>query len=158
MTEAENIDIMKHTLFSLVNVASIKTSDDYAWSTIKKLITELISNYDFLKYISIGELKNLQNSIEDINIVSKMNSVEQKELGKAIQDLIDLYKKYLGKRAGFFFIREFKENLGSEYYSIIKNIGVDLRLIDLQNELYGLDSSYKIKDDSSSNIAFIRKE
>ena len=159
MGEAENIDIMRHILYSLVNVASTKTSDDYAWSSIKKLLKELEPNYDFFKYIQIGELEDLSNNIDDINIISKMNAIEQNELGKSIQELVDLYKKYLGKKAGYFFISEFKDILGERYHSIIKNIGVDLRLIELQDELYGIDSKkYKIKDAGSSNIAFVEKE
>jgi len=159
MNETDNSDIMKHTLYSLVTVAITKTSDDYAWSTIKKLLNELKNDYDFLKYVQIGELENLDNNIDDINIISHMNTIEKKELGKSIQDLVDLYKKYLGNKAGYFFISEFKENLGERYHSIIKSIGVDLRLIDLQNEIYSIDSKkYKIKDDGSSNIAFVEKD
>jgi len=159
MDETDNSDIMKHTLYSLVTVAITKTSDDYAWSTIKKLLNELKNDYDFLKYVQIGELENLDNNIDDINIISHMNTIEKKELGKSIQDLVDLYKKYLGNKAGYFFISEFKENLGERYHSIIKSIGVDLRLIDLQNEIYSIDSKkYKIKDDGSSNIAFVEKD
>jgi len=155
----ENSDVIKHALFSLINVATPKTSDDYAWSTLKKLLKELIDNYDFLKYIQIGELGSLNNNIGDITALSEINAIEPKEVGRAIQDLIDLYKKYLGKKAGYFFITEFKDDLGSRYHSIIKSMGVDLRLIELQNELYGLDSSkYKIRDDGSANIAYIKKE
>jgi len=152
-------DILKHTLYSLICVARTKTTDDYAWSTLKKLINELTNNYEFLKFIQIGELNDLQNNIDDINIISTMNKTEFKEVGRAIQDLIDLYKKYLGKKAGYFFIREFKNDLGEKYHSIIKNMGVDLRLIELQNEVYGIESSkYSIKEDSSSNIAYVKKE
>ena len=159
MDETDNSDIMKRTLYSLVTVAITKTSDDYAWSTIKKLLNELKNDYDFLKYVQIGELEDLDNNIDDINIVSHMNAIEKKELGQAIQDLVDLYKKYLGKKAGYFFISEFKEILGERYHLIIKSIGVDLRLIDLQNEIYSIDSKkYKIKDDGSSNIAFVEKD
>lgn len=159
MDETDNSDIMKRTLYSLVTVAITKTSDDYAWSTIKKLLNELKNDYDFLKYVQIGELDDLDNNIDDINIVSHINTIEKKELGQAIQDLVDLYKKYLGKKAGYFFISEFKETLGERYHLIIKSIGVDLRLIDLQNEIYSIDSKkYKIKDDGSSNIAFVEKD
>ena len=70
----------------------------------------------------------------------------------------DLLKKYLGNKAGYFFIQEFKAVLGDKYYTIIKEIGVDLRLVQLQNEFSGLDTkSFKIKDAGSSNIAFVEK-
>ena len=52
-----------------------------------------------------------------------------------------------------------KETLGNEYYSIIKEMGVDLRLIDLQSKIYGWDSGkHKIKDKFDSNIAYIEKK
>ena len=85
MDETDNSDIMKRTLYSLVTVAITKTSDDYAWSTIKKLLNELKNDYDFLKYVQIGELEDLDNNIDDISIISHMNTIEKKELGKAIQ-------------------------------------------------------------------------
>ncbi len=156
----ENSDVIKHTLFSLVNVASTKTSEDYAWSIIKTLLKELKENYDFLKYIKIDNLEYLENTIDDITIMSDLDNVNPTHVGKAIQDIIDIFKTRMGKKAGYFFIKEFRDDLGEEYHSIIKEMGVDLRLIDLQNEVYGISSSqnYKIKDDNNINIAFIEKK
>lgn len=154
----DNQHIVKRTLMSLIYVATTKTSDDYAWSSIKKLMNELRETYDFLKYIQIKDIKQLRYTIDDITIEPTLNNIEPRELGKAIQDIIDLLKKYLGKKAGYFFIQEFREVLGEEYNRIIKSMGVDLRLVELQNELYGVDTGkYKIKDDSNSNIAYVEK-
>ncbi|RLF34754.1 MAG: hypothetical protein DRM99_05965 [Thermoplasmata archaeon] len=158
MHRFNNSDVVRHVLFSLINVATNKTSDDYAWSTLKKLLKELEREYSFLKYIEIKHIDYLKYTMDDINIAQQLNQIQVKELGKSIQDLIDLYKKYLGKKAGYFFIKEFKTYLGEEYHSVIKNMGVDLRLIELQNEIKGLDAhGYKIKEDSSSNIAYVEK-
>lgn len=154
-----NSEIFKHTLISLINVASLKTSNDYAWSSIKKLIKELQVNYDFLMYIHIADIEDLRYSFDDINIVDKINNVDPKKIGEVIQDLVDLLKKYLGKRAGYFFISEFREILGDDYHKILKDMGVDLRLIELQHELKGMNSGeYHLKDDHNSNIAFIHKK
>jgi len=153
-----NSKIIKRTLMSLINVASSKTSDDYAWTSVKKLLFELKPKYGFLKYIKIDEIKLINYTIDDIVVDSKLNSIEANMLGMAIQDIVDLLKKYLGKKAGYFFIQEFKSVLGDTYYTIIKNMGVDLRLVELQNELSGVDTGqFKIKDSGSSNIAFIKK-
>ena len=158
LVTANNSDIVKKTLISLITVATSKTSDDYAWSSMKTLLKELKLKYGFLKYIKIGELKSLNYTIDDIAVSANLNEVDSKELGRALQDLIDLLKKKLGNKAGYFFLQEFKQILGEQYHSIIKDIGVDLRLIDLQNQLKGLDSDqYKIKDDQGSNIAFIER-
>jgi len=153
-----NSKIIKRTLMSLINVASSKTSDDYAWTSVKKLLFELKPKYSFLKHIKIDEIKVINYSIDDIVVDSKFNSIDANMLGMAIQDIVDLLKKYLGKKAGYFFIQEFKSVLGDKYYTIIKNMGVDLRLVELQNELAGVDTGqFKIKDSGSSNIAFIKK-
>ncbi len=158
LSNVNNSDVVKKTLISLIIVATSKTSDDYAWSSIKTLLKELKLKYGFLKYITIGELESLKYTADDINISTSMNDIESKEIGRALQDLIDLLKKRLGKKAGYFFLQEFKEVLGDRYHSIIKDIGVDLRLIELQNQIKGLDGEqYKIKDNRSSNIAFIER-
>lgn len=154
----DNKHVVKRTLMSLIYVATTKTSDDYAWSSIKKLMNELKDTYDFLKYVQIKDIKQLRYTIDDIIIEPNLNNIGPKDLGKAIQDIIDLLKKYLGKKAGYFFIQEFRKVLGEEYHKIIKSMGVDLRLVELQDELYGVDTGkYKIKDDSNSNIAFVEK-
>ena len=156
--DVRNSDIFKNTLMSLIKVACSKTSNDYAWSSIKKLLIELKKKYSFLNLIHIGKTNELSYNTKDIVIDDKFDKIDSLELGVAIQDIIDLLKKYLGKKAGYFFIQEFKSVLGDKYYNIIKDIGVDLRLVELQNEFSGLDTrSFKIKDSGSSNIAFVEK-
>jgi len=159
LKKVKNSDIIKRTLFSLIYVARSKTSKDYAWSIIRGLLTELKAEYDFLKYIHIDEIENLADTMDDITVMSDFNQVEPKKIGKAIQNIVDIFKTRMGKKAGYFFLREFKDVLGNKYHSIIKKMGVDLRLIDLQNEIYGWDAGkYKIKDKHDTNIAFLEKE
>lgn len=153
-----NSKIVKRTLMSLIYVATTKTSDDYAWSAIKRLLKELKQNYGFLDLIQIKDLKSIRYTIEDIKINTNFDNIEPNELGKAIQDIIDLLKENLGSKAGYFFIQEFKNILGEEYYNNLKKIGVDLRLVDLKKELHGFSKDeYKIKDEKNSNIAFLKK-
>ena len=157
--EIQNSDIIKHTLYSLIFVARSKTSKDYAWSIIKRLLDELKIDHDFLKYIKIKEIENLEDTIDDITVLSEFNHVESKKIGKAIQSIVDLFKIRMGNKAGYFFLAEFKEVLGNKYHSIIKKMGVDLRLIDLQKQIYGWETGeYKIKDEFNSNIAFLEKK
>jgi hypothetical protein len=156
----DNSDVIKHTLFSLVSVAHPKTSKDYAWSMVKRLLKELEVYYGFLKYIKIDNIERLQNNIEDITVMSKFDTVEPKEVGTAIQSIVDVFKVRMGKKAGYFFISEFRDKLGDEYHTEIKKMGVDLRLIDLKKELHEIidRGEYKIKDEYDSNIAFVKKE
>jgi len=153
-----NSEVIKHTLISLIIVASSKTSNDYAWAVIKKLLRELKTNYSFLRFIEIGDISSLNYSIEDISVSYDFDKVKSKQVGMSIQNLIDLFKKYLGTKAGYFFIEEFKNVLGEKYHDIIKKMDVDLRLIELQNELFGLEiKDYKIRESYGSNIAFVEK-
>jgi len=159
MFQVENSDIMRHTINSLVHVASTKTSDEYARTSMKNLLNQLIKDYDFLKYIKIKDAKYFENTFDAVSVMSHIDTVESQKVGKAIQSLVDILKKHLGKRAGYFFIQEFRDHLGDEYHLLIKNMGVDLRLSDLQEEFEGLDSEhFMIKDDVNANIAFIEKK
>ena len=145
-------------IFSLVNVTADKTTEDYAWSIVKNLLKELEGTYEFLRFIKIDDLENLENTIDDITVLSDIEHIDPMDLGKAIQNIIDVFRMRMGSNAGYFFIQEFKNDLGDDYYLIIKKMGVDLRLTGLQNEMAGFDSgNYKIKDDRSSNIAFIER-
>ena len=155
----ENSDVMKHTLASLLNVASNKTSVDYARSSVKNLLRDLEGNYDFLKYVNIKTLKQIENNIDAINVGSDMDCVRPKEIGKAIQEFIDVLKRHLGKKAGYFFIKEFRDDLGDEYHMYIKDLGVNLKIAEIQEEIGKIDiNQYKIKEDSDANIAFIEKK
>ena len=155
----ENSDIMKHTLASLLNVASNKTSIDYARSSVKNVLRNLECNYDFLRYVDIKTLTQIEENIDAINIESDMDRIRPKEVGKAIQDLIDVLKNHLGEKAGYFFIKEFRDDLGDEYHMYIRDLGVNLRIAELQEELGKIAvDQYKIKENNDINIAFIEKK
>ena len=148
MLKVKNSDVIKHVLSSLVDVTSSKTSKEHALLMVKTLLKTLECEYDFLRYIKIDDMDGLDNNLDAIVVVSDINYVESIKMGLAIQNLIDVLKKHLGKKAGYHFIREFRDDLGADYHSIIKNMGVDLRLVELQDEMYGWETKkYKIKDD-----------
>lgn len=154
-----NSKIIQHTLISLIIVASSKTSNDYAWAIIKKLLRELRINYSFLRFIKIDDISALNYSIEDISVSSDFEKVNPKEVGMAIQAFIDLFKMYLDTKAGYFFIEAFKNVLGEKHYDTLKKMDVDLRLIELKKELYDLEiNDYKLRESKDSNIAFVEKK
>jgi hypothetical protein len=153
-----NSEIIKKILYSLIFVAKSKTSKDYAWGIVKNILVDMSKDYDFLQYIHIDELNNLNDNIDDINVLLDFDSIEVTKIGEAIQNIIDLFKKRLGRKAGYFFLSEFKEVLGVQYYTLIKKMGVDLRLLDLHNEIYGYgENTYEIKEKYNSNIAYLEK-
>jgi hypothetical protein len=159
MLKAENSEVVKHVLSSLVDVTSSKTSKEHAWLMVRTLLKKLELEYNFLKHVTIDDSKYFNNNFDAIIVVSDINYIESVKIGLAIQNLIDVIKKHLGDKAGYHFIREFRDDLGEDYYLIIKNMGVDLRLLEMQGEVYGWQTEkYKINDDNSTNIAFVEKK
>lgn len=131
MPQIENKDILGCILRSTIDVIGRRTSISYANVFISKALKELTEKYGFLRYI---EIKGNQYSetIERLNIDSDVNNVENKEIGKATTDLMIIITKSMGKSAGYYFIREIKETLPIDYEVAIKQLGVDLDLIQLQ--------------------------
>jgi len=131
MPQLENKDILGCILKSTINVIGRRTSESYANVFISKTLRELSEKYSFLQLI---EIKGSQYSetIEFVIIDSDVNEVELKEIGKATNDFMIAITKSMGKNAGYYFIREIKETLPFDYELIIKKIGVDLDLIQLQ--------------------------
>ena len=155
----ENSDIVRQTLVSLINVASSKTSKAYARTTLKLLLDKLEKKYVVVKFIKIKDAEKIKNNEDAITVMAKANTIEPNEIGRTIQSLVDIYKRELGKKAGYFFIKEFQAELGDDYHSVIKKMGVDLRLVELQEEVYGWDTEHlQIKENVNSNIAFVEKK
>lgn len=113
-----------------------KTTPAHAWLTLKILIQKLTYNYNFLKsiyVIDINDIKgmeyydtNIKNIVEIESDI--INNVNKKMLGESIQALSDEIIKYLGKKAGYHLLCEFRYDIGIEYYTIIKSRGIDLHL------------------------------
>ncbi len=123
---------------------------------VKTLLKNLELEHDFLRHVKIDDVEGIESNLDAIVVVSDINYVESIRIGRAIQEIIDVLKKHLGKKAGYYFIREFREDLGEEYHSIIKNMDVDLRLVEMQDKLFGWDSEkYTIRKDEDENISYV---
>lgn len=131
MPQIENKDILGCILRSTIYVIGRRTSEAYANIFISNAIKELSEKYSFLRFI---EIKGTQYTevIEIVTINSDVNYIESKEIGKATFDFMVKITKSMGKNAGYYFIREIKETLPFDYEIAIKQIGVDLDLLQLQ--------------------------
>ncbi|GAH44067.1 unnamed protein product, partial [marine sediment metagenome] len=75
MSNLTNSEVVKHTLQALISKIGRRTSEGFAVITIDKILKELESKYDFLKYIEV------QNTIYSegmgaVNILPDIDSVE----------------------------------------------------------------------------------
>jgi hypothetical protein len=132
-------EIMKNVLRTLITISSRKTDLPYTIMTMDDLIKRLETQYRFLKHIQINNDFYNEQSGDIISIVSDINTVEPIELGKALHSIIDSMNRSLGDNAGHFFIKEIRNKLSDEYLTVMRDMGVDLGLMQLESEINRLE-------------------
>lgn len=121
-------------LLSIIDVIGRRSSEDYALVMVSNTIKKLCDKYNFLKLVQIK--KTRYSEIENIiDIDSSIDQLNPDELGKAFTELIDVIVIAMGKNAGFFFIKEVKNKIGSNYGLKIRNMGVDLDFMQFSFEV-----------------------
>ena len=132
-------DIMKNVLKTLISISSRKTDLPYTILTMDELMKRLETQYRFLKHIQINDDFYSEQTGDIISVMSDINAVPPTELGKAIHSIIDSMNRSLGENAGHFFIKEIRNKLSDEYLMSMRDMGVDLGLMQLESEIYRLE-------------------
>jgi hypothetical protein len=128
--QIDNESTIRNILQSIVEVVSRRTSEGYAYVIIGNVIKELEKKHGFLKYIELRGAQYAEN-IEPISVHSQINTINSKRIGEALQSFVDTIITTMGNNAGYFFIKEVKEELPRNYDRIMRNLGVDLDLMQL---------------------------
>ena len=148
MSDNENSDLLKAVIKALYNVANRRTTQNFAFAVINTIIRTIEERYDFLKYVQIYT----DGGSEDfIDVSSDLNSVHPAKIGKAIEAIIQVVYMDLKEKAGLYFIKEVKRNIGEEIIPKLRESGVDLELLMLQQHyLYQQQSRKKTKTGKQS--------
>lgn len=138
MAQFENSKVVKYILNKLIDISSRKTSHGTAVMTIDRSLKNLIEKYEFLKHV---EIKNTQYSEDDntITVMSDIDKIDTDKMGKALYAVIQTMNRSLGKNAGHFFIKELRSNIDDDYHSYIRDMGIDLSLMQLEFEVEELE-------------------
>ena len=134
MPELENSKVVEHILQTLINISSRKTTTGYAVTKINDLIKQLQGKYNFLRHIEINDTRYSEMT-NPVTVMSEIDKVNSNDVGKALYDIIKTMNTALGKNAGHYFIRELKSNIGDYYTNMMEDMGVDLGLMQLENEV-----------------------
>ena len=134
MSHIENSEVVRHILQTLINISSRKTTKVQAISTMFESIKKLQSKYDFLKHIEIKDTRFLETE-DPVTVMSDINGVKLDDVGKALYDIIKTINTNLGRGAGYFFIKELKNNIAENYYSRIEEMGLDFGVMQLEFEV-----------------------
>ncbi len=131
MPRYKNDELIGRIIRTTVSVIGRRTSESYAVMVIGTVVRRLSDKYDFLKNV---EISNVQYSEigKIVNITKDLDYVKAEDIGRASRDFIQKITRTLGKNAGYFFIKEIKEDLPYEYEQTIKQLGVDLDFLQLE--------------------------
>lgn len=151
MPQIENKVLLGRLLRSTIGVISRRTSEAFANVVISNAIRDLSEKYLLFKYIEIVDSQF--NEVYDVaEIDDKINEVIIEEIGKSTKEFIQRITKSMGKNAGFYFIKEIKEDLPYDYAKSMKEIGVDFDFLQLdfltkvkQNLQFGIKHSEILK-------------
>jgi hypothetical protein len=142
MAELENSKVVGHILKNLINISSRKTTAGFAISTMDDLIKKLTDKYDFLKHIEVKDTR-FSESDNAISVMADINKIKSNEIGNALYDIIKTMNVALGKNAGHFFIKELRSNINDFYYARVEDMGLDLGLMQLENEVDDMTKKLK---------------
>jgi len=134
MAMIDNSDVFKHVLDTLIDISSRKTTLGHAVSTMNNIIKQLEDKYDFLKHVEINDIRFIEQD-EPISVMRALNDIKSNKLGDALYEIIRTMNISLGKDAGYFFIKELKNNLQDIYSTSFEDMGLDLGLMQLENEI-----------------------
>ena len=163
MSDIENSVLLKASLRAIFNTVARRTSYKFAFAFLESIIKNIEEKFDFLKDIQI----RTDNDYEDFAIISSdLSSVHPVRIGKVIEFIIQIVLIDLKDKAGHYFIKEVKKNIGDEIIYKLKEYGVDFELIVLQQHYLffrqaknkrkpRVDDNIKIKEQSLDNISLL---
>lgn len=130
----ENSDVMRKVLMTMMTISGRKTTEGHAIYVMDSLIKKLENQFDFLRHVEVSDTRFLEEDVS-ITVMSDVDTISSTEVGKAIHEIIVTMNEMLGTDAGHFFIKELSRSIGDNYYTTIKDMGVDLSLMQLEFEV-----------------------
>jgi len=140
MASIKNSELMENVLSTVINISSRKTNKGHAIFTMNKLLKNLETRFDFLKNIEVNDIRYTENE-NPVTVMTGIDKTKSEDVGRAIHDIIFTMNRSLGTGAGLFFIKEIRNTLDDEYISSMKDIGVDLGVMQLEHEVEEIEKS-----------------
>jgi hypothetical protein len=110
--------------------------------TVISALKKLKEKHRFLQYIQI-QGKQYAEFFKVVNVNPEINNIEAVEVGKAGKEFIQKITQTMGKNAGYYFLKEIKEELPHDYEIYLKELGIDLDFLQLEFITQIKQSSYQ---------------
>jgi len=139
MPHIEPDQVVRDILERLISISGRKTDKVYALMTLETLIKDLEPQFTFLKNVHINDDLYSEDAIKTVNLTSTLNNVTPTDLGRALHAIITTMNRTLGDKAGHFFVKELRNTLTDDYLTTMREMGVDLGLMQLEAEVDHLE-------------------
>jgi hypothetical protein len=126
--------IFKHVFKALIEVLSRASTASYAVMALDSVIKKINAKYTFLNCIKIDST-HYSEGIGAISIMTDIEEISPIQAGKSIQKIIEELIRFLGEEAGQNLIEQFKTQLGKTYLVRIEEMGVNLHMVELRQNL-----------------------
>lgn len=129
-SEMKNSRILKTSIQALCMVAGRRTSETFSYKVMNSITSSLIDRYDFLNYVGLKD----GSGFETIQVDPAIDEIESSQIFKAIETIIRIVHMDLQDNAGLYFLKEFKESVGYDIINLLEHHGVDLDLLEVEQQ------------------------
>lgn len=126
--------VVKRVFKSLIDVLSQSTAESYAVMSLDNILEDIGSDFEFLSYIKIDS-DSYSEGIDAVLIADSLDDLSSVTIGRGLQKLIEKVVEFLGEDAGKNFVERFKKRLGRAYVLRIEEMGVNLHMVNLRQNL-----------------------
>lgn len=126
--------VIKHVFKALIDILSSYSSENYTVLLIKNTLKKFENNFMYFDLVKIDDM-HITDGLNAIHVSSEIESMRASEIGKGLQKIIEEITMSLGEEAGKNFLDDFKKRLGKAYILKIEDMGVNLHMIELRQNL-----------------------
>jgi len=126
--------VFKNVLKSLVDIINETTSQSYAVLLVNNVLRKFEDRYEYLEQVKVDGAR-FSDGIDAIIVPNEINSIRSSELGRGIRKIMEDIIGSLGEEAGAEFVNKFKKRVGKAHLMRIEEIGVNLHLMELKQNL-----------------------
>jgi L-rhamnose mutarotase len=133
LLEIQNSDVLRRFLKTMIDVMEKQTSRNYAIRFIAQQIETLQHQYEFLKDVSVNDIRYTLGA-EEVTIPLEINNVSAQDLGKAIQSILYDTDKTLIELGRNSIVSDLKGYFTIEYLSKLEEMNVSIIIQELGYE------------------------
>jgi hypothetical protein len=132
--QLSHVLVFKNVLKALVDIISDTTTQNYAILLVNNVLRKFEDRFEYLEQVKIDSSR-FSDSGDGIIVTKELNSVRPSELGRGIRKIMEDLIGSLGEEAGSQFVEKFKKRVGKAHLLRIEEIGVNLHLMELKQNL-----------------------